>query len=97
MAPCTAMVRLQYFDPQKNKSVVGCSTTEHSHAGIQCFLTGRSIARYFTWDGIRAIDYLLTRPEVDPNRIGVTGLSGGGTQSSYIGAIDQRVAAVAPT
>ena len=89
--------RLQYFDPQNGKSSVGSSTQEHSHAGVQCFLTGRSIARYFTWDGIRAIDYLLTRPEVDPNRIGVTGLSGGGTQSSYIGAIDQRVLAVAPT
>jgi cephalosporin-C deacetylase-like acetyl esterase len=89
--------RLQYFDPQTGKSTVGSSTKEHSHAGVQCFLTGRSIARYFTWDGIRAIDYLLTRPEVDPNRIGVTGLSGGGTQSSYIGAVDQRVHAVAPT
>ena len=89
--------RLQYFDPRNGKSIVGSSTREHSHAGVQCFLTGRSIARYFTWDGIRAIDYLLTRPEVDPNRIGVTGLSGGGTQSSYIGAVDQRVLAAAPT
>ena len=89
--------RLQYFDPQQGKSIVGSSTQEHSHAGVQCFLTGQSIARYFTWDGIRAIDYLLTRPEVDPDRIGVTGLSGGGTQSSYIGAVDPRVLAVAPT
>ncbi len=89
--------RLQYFDPQSGKSTVGSSTMEHSHAGVQCFLTGRSLARYFTWDGIRAIDYLLTRPEVDPHRIGVTGLSGGGTQTSYIGAVDQRVLAAAPT
>ncbi|WP_068130096.1 alpha/beta hydrolase family protein [Roseimaritima ulvae] len=89
--------RLQYFDAESGKSTVGGSTREHSHAGIQCFLSGRSIARYFTWDGIRAIDYLLSRPEVDPQRIGVTGLSGGGTQSSYIGAVDPRVAAVAPT
>ncbi|WP_442512056.1 alpha/beta hydrolase family protein [Novipirellula sp. SH528] len=89
--------RLQYFDPQSGKSTVGSSTMEHSHAGVQCFLTGRSLARYFTWDGIRAIDYLLTRPEVDPDRIGVTGLSGGGTQTSYIGAVDQRVLAAAPT
>ncbi len=89
--------RLQYYDPQQGKSIVGSSTMEHSHAGVQCFLAGRSIASYFTWDGIRAIDYLLTRPEVDPDRIGVTGLSGGGTQSSYIGATDPRVRAVAPT
>jgi len=89
--------RLQYFDPEKQKSIVGSSTKEHSHAGVQCFLTGRSLARYFTWDCIRAIDYLVSRPEVDPNRIGATGLSGGGTQSSYVGAVDPRVAAVAPT
>ncbi|EMB18550.1 hypothetical protein RE6C_00723 [Rhodopirellula europaea 6C] len=89
--------RLQYFEPKTGKSTVGSATREHSHAGVQCFLTGRSIARYFIWDGIRAIDYLTTRPEVDPNRIGVTGLSGGGTQSSYIGAVDERVLAVAPT
>jgi dienelactone hydrolase len=88
--------RLQYFNPATGKSDVGRSTAEHSHAGIQCFLIGRSIARYFTWDGIRAIDYLCTRPEVDPDRIGVTGLSGGGTQSSYIGAMDERIAAAAP-
>lgn len=89
--------RLQYFDPDHGKSTVGSSTKEHSHAGVQCFLTGTSLARYFTWDGIRAIDYLLSRPEVDPNRIGVTGLSGGGTQTSYIGAVDERVLAAAPT
>lgn len=89
--------RLQYFDPSSGKSSVGSSTAEHSHVGVQCFLTARSLARYFTWDGIRAIDYLTSRPEVDPDRIGVTGLSGGGTQSSYIGAIDPRVIAAAPT
>ena len=88
--------RLQYFNRATGESDVGSPTKEHSHAGVQCFLAGKSIARYFTWDGIRAIDYLLTRPEVDPVRIGVTGLSGGGTQSSYIGAMDERVRAAAP-
>lgn len=88
--------RLQYFNPATGKSDVGGSTTEHSHVGVQCFIAGKSIARYFAWDGIRAIDYLTTRPEVDAERMGVTGLSGGGTQSSYIGAMDDRVAAAAP-
>jgi len=88
--------RVQYLDPEKGRSVVGGSTREHSHVGVQCFLIGRSLARYFTWDGIRAIDYLVSRPEVDARRIGVTGLSGGGTQSSYVGAMDDRVRAVAP-
>ena len=48
------------------------------------------------WNGIRAIDYLVTRPEVDPDRIGVTGRSGGGAMSWYLGAVDDRLAAVVP-
>ncbi|MFC2076101.1 alpha/beta hydrolase family protein [candidate division KSB1 bacterium] len=89
--------RLQYFDPGPGESTVGSSTKEHSYAGAQCFISGSSIARYFIWDGIRAIDYLISREEVDGNRIGCHGLSGGGTQSSYLGAFDPRIKAVAPT
>jgi hypothetical protein len=48
------------------------------------------------WDGIRAVDYLLSRKEVDPERIGITGRSGGGTQSAYIAAMDDRIYAAAP-
>jgi len=48
------------------------------------------------WNGIRAIDYLTERPEVDPERIGVTGRSGGGATSWWLGAIDDRLAAVIP-
>ena len=66
-------------------------------AGVQCLLTGTNIARYFIWDGIRAFDYLLTRPDVDPKRIGVAGNSGGGTQSSYLAAFEPRLAAAAPS
>ncbi|HKJ66397.1 MAG TPA: prolyl oligopeptidase family serine peptidase, partial [bacterium] len=88
--------RLQYYDPETGESRIGSSTREHSYPAAQVFLTGKSIARYFTWDGIRAIDYLMTRPEVDPDRIGVHGLSGGGTQTAYIMAMDDRVAAAAP-
>jgi dienelactone hydrolase len=62
---------------------------------MQCFLAGQSIAKYFIWDGIRAVDYLQTRPEVDPGRIGITGRSGGGTLSAYIAAFDKRIKACA--
>jgi dienelactone hydrolase len=48
------------------------------------------------WNAIRAIDYLVSRDDVDPNRIGVTGRSGGGATSWWVGALDDRVAAVAP-
>jgi hypothetical protein len=60
------------------------------------FLIGQSVARYFLWDGIRGIDYLVSRKEVDANRLGVHGLSGGGTQTAYISALDERVKVSAP-
>lgn len=88
--------RLEYFDQQTGSSLVGGPTKEHSYAGTQAFITGSSEAKYMIWDGIRAVDYLLTRKEVDPDRIGVTGQSGGGTQSSYIFAFDERINAGAP-
>lgn len=47
-----------------------------------------------TWNGIRAIDYLLSRPDVDPSRVAVTGRSGGGATSWFLGALDDRLAAV---
>jgi len=88
--------RLQYFDPAIGESRIGGSTLEHSYPGAQCFIAGSSMAYYMIWDGIRAVDYLLTRPEVDGDRIGITGRSGGGTQSSYIAACDDRIYAAAP-
>lgn len=48
------------------------------------------------WDVVRGIDYLLTRPEVDGTRIGVTGASGGGMATMYAAAVDERVACYAP-
>ncbi|HVN79547.1 MAG TPA: acetylxylan esterase [Terriglobia bacterium] len=97
MDPIGQGERLQYYDSAQRRSLVGGPTTEHSYLGNQCFLSGGSAAHYFTWDGIRAIDYLVSRPEVDAARIGVTGISGGGTQTSYIAAFDERVLAAAPT
>jgi len=88
--------RLGYFDPETGKTIVGGIDEEHSYPGAQAFITGSSAARYFIWDGIRAVDYVLTRKEVDPARIGITGRSGGGTQSAYIAAFDERIYAAAP-
>src|SRR5690625_1068788 len=87
--------RLEYLDPQTGTPMIS-STREHSYTGVQTFIAGSSQAKYMIWDGIRAVDYLLTRSEVDPERIGITGRSGGGTQTAYIAALDERIHAAAP-
>lgn len=56
----------------------------YTPAGIEC------------WNGMRALDYLSTRPEVDTNRFGITGRSGGGAYSWFVAAMDDRVKAIAP-
>ncbi|MGC4234911.1 MAG: acetylxylan esterase [Niabella sp.] len=86
--------RRQYMDNELFKSFG--PTQEHSYPGSQHFLLGRSPAYYFIWDGIRAVDYLYTRDDIDTTRIGITGRSGGGTQAAYIAAFDQRIKAAAP-
>lgn len=90
--------RLEYLDLATGKSILGAgSTNQHIMAGIPCLLTGANMARYIVWDGIRAFDYLLTRKEVDPARIGVAGNSGGGTQTAYLAVFEERLAAAAPS
>ncbi|WP_308639642.1 alpha/beta hydrolase family protein [Paenibacillus silvisoli] len=59
-------------------------------------LLGEHLGAYMMRDNIAALTYLLSRPEVDAARVGVTGNSGGGTMSAYIGAYDDRIKAVAP-
>ena len=78
------------------KPIVTQSTLGHNLAGVGAVLLGRNTATYRIWDGMRAIDYLAGRPEVDAQRIGCTGISGGGTMTSYLMALDDRVQAAAP-
>jgi cephalosporin-C deacetylase-like acetyl esterase len=89
--------RVQLYNADLLDSFVRNSTTEHTILGIQCLLTGQHIARYTIWDGIRALDYLLSRKEVDPARVAVTGNSGGGTHTAYLAALDDRLKAAAPS
>ena len=69
----------------------------HNTIGVNATLLGWSMARFRIWDGMRAIDYLQSRPEVDPARIGVCGQSGGGTMTSLIMAIEPRIRCAAPS
>ena len=97
MDPPSQGERFQYVDSATGKSRVGAGVREHNIAGAQCFLTGTNLARWEIWDGIRGIDYLLSRPDVDPKRVAVIGNSGGGTQSAYLAALDPRLAAAVPS
>jgi cephalosporin-C deacetylase-like acetyl esterase len=86
--------RSLYFDPELGRSRVGIGTREHTLSGLQALLTGHHFARYELWDGIRAVDYLLTRGDVDPERLAVAGNSGGGTQAAYLAVVEPRLSAV---
>jgi cephalosporin-C deacetylase-like acetyl esterase len=87
---------VQYYDSTMEFSSIGYSVIEHCYFGNQCFVSGISCAKFFIWDGVRAIDYLISRKEVDASKIGVTGFSGGGTITSYIAAVDRRVQVAIP-
>ena len=69
----------------------------HNMVGRRAELLGWSTATFRIWDGIRALDCLESRPEVDASRLGVMGHSGGGTMTSWIMCLDDRVRAAAPS
>lgn len=88
--------RVQLLDPA-GKPVLSASTAEHTMTGVGAMLVGESAAGYRVWDGIRSLDYLASRPEIDPKRLGCTGNSGGGTMTAYLMALDDRIAVAAPS
>ena len=88
--------RLQAYDRRLRRSLGGGATDQHILAGAQSLLAGESFARYRIWDAKRALDYLVSRPEVDAAKIGCTGCSGGGTITTYISALDPRITVSAP-
>lgn len=84
--------RRHYWNPYTGETENDFSAIyEHSMPGQVLLLMGEDLTHYRIWDGMRAIDYLLERPEVDPERIGCAGHSGGGTLTLFISALDQRV------
>lgn len=88
--------RLQYPD-EKLHSKVGVGVSEHLLAGNQQFLVGDFFGAWRAWDGIRALDYLLSRPEVDPKHVGITGNSGGGTMTTWLAGVESRWTMAAPS
>jgi hypothetical protein len=89
--------RSQFWDAARGRSRYNLVCGEHAVLGNLATLAGASVARWMVWDGMRAVDYLLTRPEVDPSRLAITGTSGGGFQTLWIGALDERIGVVLPS
>ena len=71
-------------------------TTEHTMIGLGSALIGGNVAQFRIWDGMRVIDYLQSRPDILADKIGCCGNSGGGTETAYLMALDERIAAAAP-
>jgi dienelactone hydrolase len=89
--------RSQFWDAAAKKSRYNLICGEHAVLGNLAYLADANLARWEVWDGMRALDYLLTRAEVDPARVSITGTSGGGFQAALIGALDPRIHVVAPS
>jgi cephalosporin-C deacetylase-like acetyl esterase len=86
--------RLQLID-EKGAALTRGATTEHTLLNAGLNLLGTSLAAQEFWDNHRALDYLLTRPDIDGDNIGVFGSSGGGTHTAYFIGLDKRIKAAA--
>ena len=87
--------RLQVINKEGQSKYWG--TDAHNRINVSSCLLGKGTATFEIWDGIRGIDYLQSRTDVDGTRIGCTGNSGGGTQTTYLMALDDRIDVAAPS
>ncbi len=88
--------RFQLLSDKLKPSIAGL-TSEHTMVGVGALLVGQSTASYRVWDGIRSLDYLASRPEIDAKKLGCTGNSGGGTLTAYLMALDDRIFCAVPS
>jgi dienelactone hydrolase len=88
--------REQTYSRQLDAPLAEWSVPEHILMGAQTELIGQGLARYFIWDAMRSLDYLVSRPEVDPSRIGAAGCSGGGALTTFTAALDSRIKVAVP-
>ncbi len=89
--------RSQFWDAKAKRSRYNLICGEHAVMGNLAYLAGANLARWEIWDGMRSVDYLLTRADVDPDRISITGTSGGGFQAALLGALDERIKVIIPS
>ncbi len=94
--PISQGERYQFINAKNAEDISGRCCNEHNMLGKHLSLLGEFFGSWRVWDAIRGLDYILSRPEVDASRVGVTGNSGGGTLTSYINALDGRLTMAAP-
>ncbi len=87
--------RTYYPDDDGYLTRLSSADEEHTKPGRQMILTGDTSTRMQVWDAIRSLDYLASHPLVDSSRLASTGNSGGGTLTMLLGAVDDRLKAVA--
>ena len=98
-AKCAQLAKLGYVTFLYDMVGYADSTAIPHRAGFtdaEAELRLQSFMGLQTWNSVRALDFLLSLPDVDPARIGVTGASGGGTQTFILCAVDDRPAAAFP-
>jgi dienelactone hydrolase len=102
-ARCLGLVKLGFvvlavdaFGSGERYTEPGSGTYHGALYGATLWPSGKTLLGMQVHDNHRAVDYLLTREEVDGARIGVTGASGGGNQTMYAAALDERLAAAVP-
>ena len=78
---------------ERAQGSIGIGTAGHNNVGVNAALIGWNTATIMIWDGMRALDYLAGRPDIDASGLGCMGNSGGGTQTSYLAALDGALAA----
>ena len=88
--------RDQYVLLPEREAVRSCCPA-HNMMGKQLELLGEFFGAWRAWDGIRALDVLLARREVDARHVGITGNSGGGTMTTWLWPLDQRLTMAAPS
>jgi dienelactone hydrolase len=94
--PISQGERMQFCALPKSRQPGGLCP-DHNMMGNQMHLVGEFFGAWRTWDGMRSLDVLLKRPEVDRTRVGVTGNSGGGTMSTWLTGLDKRLTMAAPS
>ncbi len=83
--------RSEYYDAGTGQNLINKGVDQHHYVGKPAFLADWSLSGIRTWDAIRAVDYLVSRPEVDSTRLAAAGCSGGGQMALLITAVDERI------